>query len=318
MAWQNAPSLNKLTSSQQGGKRGAQLWGVDYKGTLYTIYQKTPGGEWSNWMGPDWGGPNHPKYVYELAACQQNDGRVILFTLDERRRLRCNSQREPGGDWGGWYELDWNGAGEGLLTKLTAVQRGVKELNAELWSIASDGTVLSSHQWLKEGRWFQGWYEWPTTSEKSQFIELAAARQHNGHLALWGIDEQRRLWCMTETSPDSPTPPTGWGPWEGPNWGGAPKLRNIAAARGHEGALLWGIDENYRMHYNWQDGKGKWYGWTPHANWMGAPHSYELTACGQNNNCVQVWAITMGRKLTSIAQKAPACNWEQHWSDKDD
>ena len=23
-------------------------------------------------------------------------------------------------------------------------------------------------------------------------------------------------------------------------------------------------------------------------------------------------------KLTSIAQKAPSCNWEQHWSDKDD
>ena len=55
--WQNAPTLNKLTASQQGGNRGAQLWGVDFKGTLHTIYQKTPGGGWSQWLGPTWAGP---------------------------------------------------------------------------------------------------------------------------------------------------------------------------------------------------------------------------------------------------------------------
>jgi hypothetical protein len=317
MSWQNAPRLEKLTAAQQGGKRGAQLWGVDYRGTLHTIYQKTPGGEWSNWLGPDWAGGGFPKQVYELASCQQNDGRVILFTLDLKRRLRYISQQEPGGDWTGWHEFDWSGTGEGLLTKLTAVQRGVKELNAELWAITSDGEVYGAHQWLKEGRWFQGWYVWPTTPEKSQFIELAAARQHNGHVALWGIDTNHRLWFMNEDTPDSPTPPTGWGAWQGPNWQSAPKLRNIAAVRGAEGAILWGIDEDYRLIQNWQDGKGKWYGWS-HVNWLGAPHCHELTAAGQNNNCVQVWAVTLQGKLTSIAQKAPACNWGQHWSDKDD
>ena len=126
MSWQNAPALNKLTASQQGGKRGAQLWGVDFKGTLHTIYQKTPGGDWSNWLGPDWGGPKYPKQVYELAAAQQRDGRVILFTLDMKRHLRINSQREPGGDWSGWKDIETNGAPDGWLTKLTAVQRGVR------------------------------------------------------------------------------------------------------------------------------------------------------------------------------------------------
>jgi len=71
------------------------------------------------------------------------------------------------------------------------------------------------------------------------------------------------------------------------------------------------------MTMNWQDGKGKWNGWS-HLNWLGAPHSYELTAAGQNNNCVQLWAITLRGKLTSIAQTAPACNWQPHWSDLDD
>lgn len=39
--WQNAPVLDKLTASQQGGNRGAQLWGVQMNGTLNTIYQLT-------------------------------------------------------------------------------------------------------------------------------------------------------------------------------------------------------------------------------------------------------------------------------------
>ena len=313
MAWQNGPSLTKLTAAQHAGKRGAHLWGVDNKGTLYSIYQQTPGGEWSKWMGPDWAGPGFPKQVYELAACQQKDGRVILFTLDVMRHLKCITQDEPDGNWTGWQDLDWNGAPNHLLTKLTAVQRGINEPGAELWAITNDGEIHSSHMWLKEARWFQGWYVWPNPPD-SQIRELAAARQHNNHLALWGIDQKLRLWCMTENSPDNHTPPAGWGSWE--LWPNTPKLRNIAAVRSAEGAILWGIDENFRMLQNWQNGQGKWNGWS-HVNWLGAPHCYELTAAGQNNHCVQLWAVTVMGKLTSIAQQAPSCAW-QHWSDKDD
>jgi hypothetical protein len=314
MSWQNAPSLTKLTSTQHAGKRGAHLWGVDVKGTLYSIYQQTPGGDWSQWKGPDWAGPSFPKQVYELAACQSKDGRVILFTLDVRRRLQYVTQDDPDGNWTGWQTLDWDGS-NGILTKLTAVQRGKDEIGAELWAITNAGEVLSSHQWLKEARWFQGWYVWPTPPD-SEIRELAAARQHDNHVALWGLDQKLQLWCMTENTFDSQTPPTGWGSWQGPNWGGAPKLRNIAAVRGAEGVILWGIDENFRMIQNWQNGQGKWNGWS-HVNWMGAPHSYELTAAGQNNLCVELWAVTNMGKLTSIAQNAPSCVWGQ-WSDKDD
>lgn len=312
MAWQNAPSLTKLTSAQHAGKRGAHLWGVDNRGTLYSIFQNTPGGDWSKWSGPDWAGPGFPKQVYELAACQQKDGRVILFTLDIKRQLKCITQDEPDGNWTGWQDLDWNGAPPNLLTKLTAAQRGIKELGAELWAITNDGEIHSSHMWLPEARWFQGWYVWPMPPD-TRMIELAAARQHSGLLALWGIDSNLQLWCMTENSGDSPTPPTGWGSWE--RWPNTPKLRNIAAVRGAEGAILWGIDENFRMMQNWQNGQGKWNGWSP-LNWMGAPHSYELTAAGQNNHCVQLWAVTVMGKLSSIAQGAPSCNWG-HWSDQD-
>src|ERR1043165_9421984 len=108
MSWQDSPkSLNKLTASQQGGNRGAQLWGVDYKGTLYTIYQETPGGKWSSWKGPDWNGANRPKQVYELAACQRHDGCVQLWVLDMKRQLWTTWQNSPGGNWNGW-QANWN------------------------------------------------------------------------------------------------------------------------------------------------------------------------------------------------------------------
>jgi hypothetical protein len=314
MAWQNAPALNKLTASQQGGNRGAQLWGVDFKGTLHTIYQKTPGGDWSNWMGPDWAGPGYPKQVYELAATQQNDGRVMLFVLDVKQDLWCISQHSPGGDWTGWQRPEWNGMRSGDLTKLCAAPHGSKGFG-QLWALTGDGSIVGNHQARQDGPWFQGWYDWQTTPENSKFIEITAARQGNGHTALWGLDTKRQLWYMEQTAGDA-DPPGGWGPWKGPNWEGAPKLRNIAACQGKEGALIWGIGEDeWRIFHNWQLGPGsnKWGGWQI-GDWMNGPFSYELTAAGQNNGCAQVWAISLQQVLHSIAQIPPSCGWKMSWN----
>lgn len=158
MSWENAPALNKLTASQQGGNRGAQLWGVDYRGKLHTIYQKSPGGDWSNWMGSE---------------------------------------------------------------------------------------------------------------------------------------------------------------WNGPNWLGAPRLHNIAAVEGSHGAIIFAQDEDYRVLANFQNspGSNNWSGWSAIGG-SNAPRSYELTAAGQNNRRAQVWAITLGGKLTSMVQRDE--NWPTQWSDKDD
>jgi hypothetical protein len=315
MSWQNAPALNKLTSSQQGGNRGAQLWGVDLKGTLHTIYQKTPGGEWSNWLGPDWAGPGYPKQVYELAATQYNDGRVALFVLDLRRDLWTISQTSPGGDWSHWEGPGWNGAPRGWLKKLTAVQQGPNG-KAQLWGLTDEDTIIGCHQVSNDGRWFQGWYDWHATPDNSRFIELTAARQGDGRSALWGLDTKLQLWSMSQTSTRDETPPGGWGPWIGPNWQESPKLRNIAACEGKQGAYLWGIGEQeYRIFHNWQLSQGgdKWGGWQI-GDWMNGPRSYELTAARQNNGCAQLWAVSLKGVLHSIAETGPNCFWEMNWT----
>lgn len=315
MAWQNAPLLNKLTAAQQSGNRGAQLWGVNFKGVLHTIYQKSPGGEWSNWMGPDWAGPGYPKQVYELAATQQSNGCVKLFVLDMDQKLWTIAQQSPGGDWSGWNQPEWDGMPKGGLKKLCATPHGSQGFG-QMWALTNSGTVVGNHQMTAEGRWFQGWYDWDriTVEEKPEFIEITAARQGNGRTALWGLDKKLQLWCTEQTSSDA-NPPGGWGPWKGPNWQGAPKLRNIAACQGKQGALLWGIGEDeWRIFHNWQLGPGsdKWGGWQI-GDWMNGPMSYELTAAGQNNGCAQVWAISLENVLHSIAEMAPDCSWEMSW-----
>src|SRR3712207_5467275 len=118
MSWENAPALRKLTAAQQGGrdiKRGAQVWGVDVKGALYTNYQKTPGGPWAGWKTQKEWAPGGPQQVYELCASQELlDGRVAFWALDMKRQLWHIMQTQPGGDWGEWQGPNWNEAPQGM------------------------------------------------------------------------------------------------------------------------------------------------------------------------------------------------------------
>jgi hypothetical protein len=319
MSWQNAPALNKLTAAQNGGNRGAQLWGVDIKGQLYTIYQKTPGGEWSNWMKNEWAPVNHPKSVYELGACQLGDGRIKLWILDMKREIWTVEQQTPGGDWNNWWHgtrSKWNNA-PGTFKKLgpTHMMRSPNQLND--WPGAAMFIGLKEEGQLAVcfGNGFDSWSRFRDNwNGAAQLIEVTSCQQgKDGKVAVWGIDDKRQLWGCGEE-----TPGTGnFSGWVGPNWLGAPKLRNIAAVQGPDGAIIVGQDEDYSVRTNFQAGPGAnaWRGWSA-PNWSKAPLSYELTACGQNNGRPQIWAITLKGTLTSIAQRTDG-HWPDRWSDED-
>jgi hypothetical protein len=310
MAWNNAPTLNKLAASQQGGNRGAQLWGVDFKGTLYTTYQTMPGGEWSNWGGPDWAGPGFPKQVYELAASQIKDECTQFWALDAKLQLWSTWQTSPGGGWTAWKQ-NWNSPpGKTKLKKIAAARSG-GAYGAYFFGLTDGGTLGFSGQILPAGNW-SPWTDMPATPEKSRWVEVTACQQNDGHIAVWAIDTKRQLWTISSQGGGS------WGGWQGPNWKDAPRLRNIVAVKSSSGTILFAQDEQYRIAALLQNSPGSphWTGWLE--NWMGGPESYELAVAGQNNNCVQVWAITLRQKLSSIAQRPPQCGWHMGWSDRDD
>ena len=94
-SWNNAPRLMQIAASQQGGSRGAQVWGLTDKYDLVSTYQETPGGSWSPWSDPGWA--NAPGSLQQIAACQQNDGRCQLFATDSDQQLWTIWQTSPGG-----------------------------------------------------------------------------------------------------------------------------------------------------------------------------------------------------------------------------
>lgn len=305
--WQNAPTLTKLAASQQGGNRGAQLWGVQVNGTLDTIYQVTPGGGWSQWLGPGWAGPGYPTQVYELAAAQQNDGRVQFFGLDLKLQLWSTWQSAPGGDWVSWAGPNWNN-GPTEMKRVAASQQGGNR-GAELWGITSDYGLVTCYQTTPGGSW-SGWETWGPTPQNSQWIEITASQQNDGRVQLWGLDTNHQLWSCWQTSPGGD-----WTGWTGPNWDGAPPLINICACQqgGTRGAQLWGITENYTLISDYQVSAGNgWSGWST-GSWLNAQPVYELAAAQQNDGRVQLWAITLNQVLQSIWQTSPGGDWSG-WS----
>jgi hypothetical protein len=311
MSWQNAPRLNKLTAAQQGGNRGAQLWGVDFKGQIYTIYQTSPGGSWSDWGGVGWKDPKEPKAIYELAACQnQPDGRVYFFALDMKNKLWARWQTSPGGSWSPWTENFNPTPVASIKNKKIAAVRGGGVHGMYFFAITEDGHLTYNHTILPAGNWAP-WRNFPG-SENMRFIEVTACEQKDGRSALWALDSNRQLWGSGQVNPGGD-----WGKLAGPNWLSAPKLRNIAAVEGKNGAIIIGQNEHYLITSNFQQGAGQnsWRGWdTPFAE-LQSP-SYELTAAGQNNGIAQLWAITLRGTLTTVTQKENI-HWNPDWSDKD-
>jgi hypothetical protein len=305
--WQNAPKLNKLTASQQGGNRGAQLWGLQYDGQMNTIYQVTPGGSWSQWLDSSWAGQGYPAQVYELAAAEQNNGCVQFWGLDTNLQLWTTSQSSPGGNWVAWAGPNWNSAPKGMK-RIAASQQGGNR-GAQLWGINEDYSLITCYQVTPGGQW-SAWQGWAPTSENSQFVEITAAQQNDGRVQLWALDTKGQLWSCWQTSPGG-----GWVSWHGPNWDGSPQLSDIMACQqgGSRGAQLWAITPDYTLISDFQTTPGGgWSGWSS-GSWLNAPQVYELTAAQQNNGCVQLWALTLDQTLISISQTSPGGDWSG-WS----
>ena len=298
-SWQNAPPLVQIAASQQGGTRGAQIWGITEKYTLITNFQETPGGTWAGWS-PMGSGPVQAG-VQQVAAAQQNDGRVQLWVTDNDQQLWTMWQTSPGGYWSGWAGPNWNGAP--LLASLAASQQGGSR-GAQLWATTDEDVLISCYQETPGGNWSPwipgSFLNAPTTTA------VAAAQQNDGRVQCWILDQDERLWAAWQTAPGG-----NWTGWSGPNWNSAPALKEIAACQqgGSRGAQLWGVDENYALWTTYQETPGgNWSGWIG-PNWNGATQLMQIAAAQENNGCVQLWGIDTDFAVKTTAQTSPGGNW---------
>ena len=72
---------------------------IDENNAVWTIFQETPGGGWSSWIGPGFAG-SVP--MLQLAAAQQNNGCVQLWGIDSNLAVKTIAQTSPGGGWNSW------------------------------------------------------------------------------------------------------------------------------------------------------------------------------------------------------------------------
>src|SRR5947209_14145467 len=119
-SWQNAPPLSAIAATQQGGTRGAQVFGVTTSYQLITNFQEAPGGTWAGWLPMPL--PPNASGVLQVAAAQQNDGRCQLWATDNSQQLWTMWQTAPGGGRPGWAGPDSNHAAQ--VAQSAARQQG--------------------------------------------------------------------------------------------------------------------------------------------------------------------------------------------------
>lgn len=197
-----------LAASQQGGNRGIEFWAMNADGQVWTLYQLTAGGPWSNWEGAGFKG--QPLPLKRIAAAQQNNGNVLFCGLDSNGVVHTISQGWPGGDWNGWAVPGPFQAPPPAFVEIAAVEQG-GGLGVQLIGLAADGTVWTIHQTSRGGPWSPGW-ESIRPGQPATMSLIAAAQQGNGDVGLWTLAGSGELWFIGQLQPGVDT----WGTWSQP------------------------------------------------------------------------------------------------------
>jgi hypothetical protein len=301
--WDGTTSLSAITAAQQGGSLGVQLWAIDQDRQIWTLYQTSPGGDFSGWEGPGFMG--QPVPAKQLAAAGQNTGNLMLFLLDLDGTVWSLPQTSPGGGWGNW-------TGPGLagqptpFTQIAAVQQGGNR-GIELWGIAGDGQIWTLYQATPGGTWSK----WEGPGFKGQPVAMtrvAAAGQSNGTVALFSLDAAGSVWEIAEMSPGG-----NWGGWSGPNFESQSlPFVEIAAAQlsGGLGVQLWATDAAGLISTIYQQAPGgAWTAWkVPGFCDQSVPMSV-MAAAGQNNGDLMLFSIEVGGGLWGIGETDPNQVW---------
>lgn len=94
--------LTAICACGQGGG-GAQLWGLDSNGEIWTLAQQGAGGEWGGWQGPAFA--DQPEPFVRIAAAGQNNGRTAVIGAGADGSLWTISQAPADGEWVVWQAL---------------------------------------------------------------------------------------------------------------------------------------------------------------------------------------------------------------------
>lgn len=292
-----------IATSMQAGNRGIEFWSSGTSGQVWTLYQRTPGANWSSWEGPGFKG--QPKPLRQLAAALQNNGNVMFAALDDNGSVWTCGQGSPGGDWNGWNGPNVGGQ-PGPFKHLAASQQGGNR-GVELWASGDDGQVWTLYQITAGGPW-SSWEGPGFKGQPTPMFKMAAAQQNNGNVMFFGLDSNGQVWAISQDWPGGD-----WGAWQGPGVGGQPEpFIDIAASEqnGSRGVEVWGISASGQIWTLYQiTAGGPWSSWEgPGFKGQPVPMT-KVVAALQNTGNVLLWSVDQSDQLWIIGQGSPGGDW---------
>lgn len=251
--FKNQPRPLRQLAAALAGNGCVVFSGLDDDGSLWTCPQRSPGGDWGPWRGPDVGG-QPPVRLHSLVATLGLDGQgIALWALDAHGETWSLDMAADGTTGKRWARAPSGMPQPQPLSKLAVVVmpngvivRCILDDKGHIWVVQVDQTGKTS--------------VWEVADAGSVIIEVAiSAHGWNLGVTLWGVASNGQLLGLSQD------PQSGrWGNWHDPGFNGQPApMINVAAVTQRSGSvLLWASDNQDRLWYNEQRSlAGDWKGW---------------------------------------------------------
>jgi Pro-kumamolisin, activation domain len=219
--WQTAVNNGWSNWYSQGTPKGASLDGSPIlgrnadgrlqlfinarDGTMWSIFETTPGGTWGAWTSL--GKPSSVTLTDSAVVASNADGRLEVFAQAADQALWHIWQETPNGKWSTWTSQGKPNSGgiQGSLALAASLDGRL-----ELFAIGNDGNLW--HIWQTAVN--NGWSNWfshgtpPGQTFSGSTLGLVVAAQADGRLQLFIPSLSGDLWRLSQTAVNN-----GWSDW---------------------------------------------------------------------------------------------------------
>lgn len=264
-----------------------EVFGVGADGALWTTFQTTPNGSWSDWYSLAGAVTGTP------AVTQNQDGRLEAFAIGADRAVWHTWQTAPSGSFGGWASLEGSVQGDPVVAPEA-------DGRLDVFATGADGAIW--HVWQTAPS--SGWSDWASLAAPPAggLTDPRVVLQADGQIAAFARGSSDGAVYESKESSG------GWTPW-------------FSLDGAIEGALTVGLDEDTRVEvfargadgalwHDWETSPGgAWSGWFSLAGLVSAP-----SVARNGDGRLEVFVKGGGQSLWHIAQNTPNGGWDG-WQD---
>ncbi len=237
-----------------------------------------------------WQMSSSAKGAGQVAAAQNQDGRLEAFVIGPNNKVYQAWQTEPNGGWSNWKELS------GGTAKSLTVSRN-KDGRLEVFSIGLNNKVYQAWQTEPNG----GWSNWKQLSGGTTVQDLTVGQSADGRLEVFAVGTDSKVYQVWQTETNGSA---GWSNWKQLSGGTA---KSITVGRNKDGRLeVFTIGTNNKVYQAWQtEPNGGWSNWKQLSG--GMAKSIEV---GQSlDGRLEVFTVGTDNKVYQAWQTQPNGDW---------